>query len=147
MQNRAQIPLRDSRLVLGLLLLIDALGFVSLGYEAEGLVVGLSASTLAIGQLIIDASLAWGLLHARAWALELARYRCVLGVGLLFFLWMSFLLMQDLGAGLRAHPEFLAAGVRDGLIGLLLIGNAFLLRKRKHPIGPGLGAGEPDPEA
>lgn len=137
---RAELPtpVRDSRIVLGLLAFIDAMTFISVGYPDGGLRLGLSASSLAIGQLIVDGLYGWGLIHSRRWAVELARYRCVVGVGLLVFLWMSLLLMQDLTTAAVALPEMIAAATRDGSIGLMLVVALYFLRIRKQPFLPSL---------
>jgi len=136
-----EISVFRTRLALALLLVVDALTFVTVGGSAEGLRIGLAASVLALVQLGVDLVLGAGLFLAKRWATELARYRCILGVCFLVFLWLDFFLTQDLGAGLSLRQTVTAGIVRDAILGTVLPVVLFLLRREKRPSLP-----RPEPE-
>lgn len=131
-----EISTGRSRLALGLLLLIDGLTFVSLGKQDGQLTFGLSASGLPISLLVIDVLLSYGLFRASRWALELARYRCILGVCYLAFLWVSFFLVLDHQEAIVFAQVANAAATRDVLIGFTLTVILFLIREQKQPVVP-----------
>ena len=130
------ISKKRARLALGLLLLIDGLTFVSLGTQDGRLTFGLIAGAMPIALLGIDVLLSIGLIPARRWALELARYRCILGVCYLAFLWISAFLLLDQAESLRFSPAMTAAATRDALIGFFLTVTLFIIREQKMPVVP-----------
>lgn len=131
-----------SRLALGLLLLIDGLTFIGLEDQGGRTSVHLAASTFPLVLLAIDGLLSFGLFTARRWALELARYRCILGVCYLAFLWISFFMVLDHAEAMAFSSIMTVGAVRDSLIGFLLIAVLFLIREQKQPVIP---KGEVDP--
>jgi len=135
-QTGLEISAGRSRLALGLLLLIDALTFVSLGEQAGRLEIGLTAGVFPIAMLCIDVLLAPGLFTARRWAQELARYRCIIGVCYLAFLWISFFMLLDNQETLSIPRLIGAAAVRDGVIGFTLTVILFVIREQKKPVVP-----------
>ncbi len=125
-----------SRLALFLLLLIDGLTFIGLEDVGGQVTIRLAASTFPIALLVIDGLLAFGLFTARRWALELARYRCILGVCYLAFLWISFFMLMDHAEAMTFSSIVTAGATRDGLIGFVLIAVLFLIREQKDPVIP-----------
>lgn len=122
---------KRSRLALIVFLVIDGLTFVSIDQDQNGLIFGLVTSKIAFIQLGIDAILAYGLIKASHWALELARYRCILGICYLCFLWLSLMMTHTAGTFLLSSPTVQAAIYRDSVISFLLLGALFLIREQK----------------
>jgi hypothetical protein len=122
-----------ARLVLVLLILVDFLSFVTLGSDQGSLVFSLAPSSMAIVQVCLDAALAVGLLRLWPWALELVRYRCILGIGYLLFVWLLYAMTIDASQTLRLEGVLLVAAVRDAVLGFWLAGCLVLLRKRPAP--------------
>jgi len=125
-----------ARLALGMLLLIDLLTFIALDTQDGRLTFSLAASSMAIALLCIDVLLSIGLIPARRWALELARYRCILGVCYLAFLWISFFLLLDHAESIRFSEVATAAATRDAAIGFMLTVTLFIIREQKVPVVP-----------
>jgi hypothetical protein len=126
-----RIDPKRSRLALIVLVVIDAMSFLAIDRDQSGLIFGLVGSKIAFIQLGIDAVLAYGMIKASRWAVELARYRCILGVCYLCFLWLSLMMTHDAGTFLLSLPTVQAAVYRDSLIGFLLLGALFLIREQK----------------
>ncbi len=141
-ESESGISTTQARAALIVLLLVDAGSFISLDSDAGGLTLSLAGSWSAWTLLAIDALLASGLVRARHWALELGRYRCMLGVCLLVFLWLSYFLVLDSTRGVSLNEVVLAGMTRDGLLAALLIVALFLIRRRKQPQIP-----QPEPAA
>ncbi len=136
-----KISVFRTRLALALLLLVDGLTFVTVGGSPTGIQLGLAASVLAVVQLGVDLLLGTGLLYKQRWARELARYRCIIGVCCLVFLWLDFFLTQDLGVDPSLRRTVTAGIVRDALLGVVLTVVLFLLRQEKRPSIP-----KPEPQ-
>ncbi len=137
MQDAKQgLSVSKSRTALILLLVVDAFSFVSLGQGSTGLDFGLVANTASWIGLGVDLALAIGLIKAADWALELGRYRCVLGLCYLVFIWISYFVVLRTSVGLVDQKIMVAGMVRDGWLAVLLFVALFILRERKQAVIP-----------
>ncbi len=121
---------------LAMLLVVDSLSFVSVGQGTSGIEFGFVTSTESWIGLGVDLALAIGLLKASDWALELARYRCVIGLCYFAFIWSSYFIVMSTSVGVVGHTTVLYGVVRDGLLGFILLVALFVLREKKLPVVP-----------
>lgn len=136
MQDTKQgISISRSILGLVLLLLVDAMSFVTVGQGSAGIEFGLVANTSSWVGLGVDLALAFGLVRAAEWALELARYRSVLGLCYLAFIWSSYFIITTRDM-LLIDKTVMAGLIRDGWMGIIFLIVLFVLREQKKPVIP-----------
>ena len=135
-QSESQVSKSRSRLAIVLLFLIDGLSQIGVGDQDGHLSWSLEPAFFSLVLLGIDALLSIGLFRARRWALELARYRCILGVCLLVFLWASMFVLLTHEEALVFDSLFKIAIARDIFIGMQLIFILVLIRETKQAVLP-----------
>lgn len=144
-ESRQGISLSRSIVTLALLLVVDVLGFLSIGHGPSGLEFGLLSNTASWVGLGVDLALAVGLVRAADWALELARYRCVIGLSYLAFIWSSYFIVMRTSVGAVGQKTLFAGLIRDGWLGALLLIALFVIREKKKPLIPGQNGGADEP--
>ena len=119
------------RLALLLLILADGLSLVGVGLTTDGIDFSLRWSALATISIGADALFALGLFFAKSWAIELTRYRCILAVGYICFLWIVYVTLTDVRPDADTQASIMAAVIRDCILGVILSAVLFVLRENK----------------